>query len=102
MGKTQERAARVMADTDLLADLNKVRKVRADVEQVIPLSVIDLIRKINQNLLLMSRRMEEVKSMGSTLTLLFVEDHEFFVLNVGDSRTYWFDRDRKFVTTDHT
>lgn len=32
-------AARVMADTDLLADLNKVRKVRADVEQVIPLSV---------------------------------------------------------------
>ena len=32
MGKTQERAARVMADTDLLADLNKVRKVRADVE----------------------------------------------------------------------
>ena len=26
----------------------------------------------------------------------------FFVLNVGDSRTYWFDRDRKFVTTDHT
>ena len=43
MGKTQERAARVMADTDLLADLNKVRKVRADVEQVIPLSVIDLI-----------------------------------------------------------
>ena len=45
MGKTQERAARVMADTDLLADLNKVRKVRADVEQVIPLSVIDLIRE---------------------------------------------------------
>ena len=40
--------------------------------------------------------------MGSTLTLLFVEDYEFFVLNVGDSRTYWFDRDRKFVTTDHT
>ena len=65
-------------------------------------NLIDLIRKINQNLLLMSRRMEETKSMGSTLTLLFVEEHEFFVLNVGDSRTYWFDRDRKFVTTDHT
>ena len=44
-------------------------------------NLIDLIRKINQNLLLMSRKMEEVKSMGSTLTLLFVEDHEFFVLN---------------------
>ena len=46
-------------------------------------NLIDLIRRINQNLLLMSRRMEETKSMGSTLTLLF-------------------DRDRKFVTTDHT
>ena len=65
-------------------------------------NLIDLIRRINQNLLLMSRRMEETKSMGSTLTLLFVEEHEFFVLNVGDSRTYWFDRNRKFVTTDHT
>ena len=38
-------------------------------------NLIDLIRKINQNLLLMSRRMEETKSMGSTLTLLFVEEH---------------------------
>lgn len=35
-------------------------------------NLIDLIRRINQNLLLMSRRMEETKSMGSTLTLLFV------------------------------
>ena len=43
-------------------------------------NLIDLIRKINQNLLLMSRRMEETKSMGSTLTILFVEEHEFFVL----------------------
>lgn len=40
-------------------------------------NLIDLIRRINQNLLLMSRRMEETKSMGSTLTLLFVEEHEF-------------------------
>ena len=65
-------------------------------------NLIELIRKMNQNLLLMSHQMEEIKSMGSTLTLLFVKEHEFFVLNVGDSRTYWFDRNRKFVTTDHT
>ena len=64
--------------------------------------LIELIRRINQNLLLMSRQMQEIKSMGSTLTLLFVQEHEFFVLNVGDSRTYWFERNRKFVTTDHT
>ena len=51
-------------------------------------NLIDLIRRINQNLLLMSRRMEETKSMGSTLTLLFVEEHEFFVLNVGDPRRH--------------
>lgn len=65
-------------------------------------NLIDLIRKINQEPFVDEQKMEEVKSMGSTLTLLFVEDHEFFVLNVGDSRTYWFDRNRKFVTTDHT
>ena len=51
-------------------------------------NLIDLIRRINQNLLLMSRRMEETKSMGSTLTLLFVEEHEFFVLNVGNDRSH--------------
>ena len=28
-------------------------------------NLIDLIRRINQNLLLMSRRMEETKSMGA-------------------------------------
>lgn len=63
-------------------------------------NLIQLIQKINDNLLLMSQGTEE--SMGSTLTLLFVAGEKFFVLNVGDSRTYWFDRQRKFVTTDHT
>ena len=43
MGKTQERAARVMADTDLLADLDQVGKMGTDMEKVIPLSVIYLI-----------------------------------------------------------
>lgn len=62
--------------------------------------LIRLIKKANSNLLLMSQGVED--AMGSTLTLLFVMDHQFFVLNVGDSRTYWFDHRRKYVTTDHT
>lgn len=63
-------------------------------------NLIQLIQKMNDNLLLMSQGTEE--SMGSTLALLFVSGEKFFVLNVGDSRTYWFDHQRKFVTTDHT
>ena len=43
MGKTQERAARVMADTNLLADFDQVGKMGTDMEKVIPLSVIYLI-----------------------------------------------------------
>lgn len=63
-------------------------------------NLVSLIKKLNGNLLLMSQGAED--AMGSTLTLLFGKGEEFFVLNVGDSRAYWFDQDRKFVTTDHT
>ena len=52
--------------------------------------LIGLIRKSNQNLLLMSEDIDE--TMGSTLTLLFAFKKRFFVLNVGDSRAYWFDQ----------
>lgn len=62
--------------------------------------LIGLIRKSNQNLLLMSEDIDE--TMGSTLTLLFAFKKRFFVLNVGDSRAYWFDQGKKYVTTDHT
>lgn len=63
-------------------------------------NLISLIKKVNSNLLLMSQGADD--AMGSTLTLLFGMEKEFFVLNVGDSRAYWFDHKRKFVTTDHT
>ena len=43
MGKTQERASRVMADTNLLADFDQVGKMGTDMEKVIPFSVIYLI-----------------------------------------------------------
>ena len=62
--------------------------------------LIGLIKKSNDNLLLMSEDTDE--TMGSTLTLLFVLGEQFFVLNVGDSRAYWFEQGRKYVTTDHT
>ncbi len=62
--------------------------------------LIALIKKSNDNLLLMSEDTDE--TMGSTLTLLFVLGEQFFVLNVGDSRAYWFEKGRKYVTTDHT
>ena len=63
-------------------------------------NLIQLIKKSNKNLLLMSKGSDQ--AMGSTLTLLFVMDKKFFVLNIGDSRAYWFDRKRKYVTTDQT
>lgn len=42
------------------------------------------------------------KIHGKHINLIVCWRTWIFVLNVGDSRTYWFDRDRKFVTTDHT
>jgi protein phosphatase len=67
---------------------------------VIQRALVGLIRKINQNLLLMSKGSDD--TMGSTLTLLFIVGKRFLVLNVGDSRAYWFHQNHKFVTTDHT
>lgn len=73
--------------------------VKSDMKEIQD-DLIRLIKKINSNLLLMSQGVDD--AMGSTLTLLFVMENQFFVLNVGDSRTYWFDRKKKYVTTDHT
>lgn len=62
--------------------------------------LVAAIKKINHRLILLSR--EYGDTMGSTLTLLFAADRRFFVLNIGDSRAYWFDREQKYVTRDHT
>lgn len=62
--------------------------------------LLRLIKKANENLLLMCQGSDD--AMGSTLTLLFLAGNRFFVLNVGDSRTYWFCDQKKYVTTDHT
>lgn len=78
-----------------LPDLVKRRNM-----DVIRKDLVNLIKKANDNLLLMSEDTDE--TMGSTLTLLFVLGEQFFVLNVGDSRAYWFEHGRKYVTTDHT
>ncbi|MGI6499423.1 MAG: PP2C family protein-serine/threonine phosphatase [Anaerostipes sp.] len=62
--------------------------------------LITAIRSINQKLILMGRTYGD--SMGTTLTLLFGMGHDFFVLNIGDTRAYWFENQRMFVTKDHT
>ena len=45
MGQPQKRAARVMAHPHMLADLDKVGKMGADMEQMLPPPVIHLVRQ---------------------------------------------------------
>ena len=52
--------------------------VKSDMKEIQD-DLIRLIKKINSNLLLMSQGVDD--AMGSTLTLLFVMENQFFVLN---------------------
>ena len=45
MGQPQKRAARVMTHPHVLADLDKVGKMGADMEQMLPPPVIHLVRQ---------------------------------------------------------
>lgn len=62
-----------------------------------------VIAKINNTVCNLSLKNDELKGMGATLVLFVVCGMEYAILNVGDSRAYYFDGEvLTQVTRDHT
>lgn len=62
-----------------------------------------IIAEINNTINQLSCTINELEGMGATLVLLVAFEKEYAVLNIGDSRAYYFNDDRLTqITTDHT
>ena len=62
-----------------------------------------VIAKINDTVCNMSRKQPELKGMGATLVSLLTYKDEYALLNIGDSRAYYFsDTTITQITKDHT
>ena len=66
------------------------------------LSMERLLNQVNAELFDMSRREEEYAGMGTTFVAATVVDNVVYVMNVGDSRLYYYDGMLKQVTMDHS
>ena len=55
------------------------------------LSMEKILQQVNAEVFEMSRREEEYAGMGTTFVAATVVDHVVYVMNVGDSRLYYYD-----------
>lgn len=62
-----------------------------------------VIAKINETVCNLSRKRNDLQGMGATLVLLVICEKEYAVLNIGDSRAYYFANDKLVqITKDNT
>ncbi|MDO5146678.1 MAG: Stp1/IreP family PP2C-type Ser/Thr phosphatase [Eubacteriales bacterium] len=72
-------------------------------EKEIPfLSMEKLLRQVNEEVYHLSLREEEYSGMGTTFVAATVVDRVVYVMNVGDSRLYYYDGTLRQVTMDHS
>ncbi len=66
------------------------------------LSMEKILKQVNHEVFQLSRREEEYAGMGTTFVAATVVDKVVYVMNVGDSRLYYYDGNLKQVTMDHS
>ena len=66
------------------------------------LSMEIILKQVNKEVFQLSQREEEYSGMGTTFVVATVVDKVVYVMNVGDSRLYYYDGKLKQVTMDHS
>lgn len=66
------------------------------------LSMERILKQVNQEVFQLSQREEEYAGMGTTFVAATVVDKVVYVMNVGDSRLYYYDGSLRQVTMDHS
>ena len=60
------------------------------------------IATVNQEMIVKSNENEEYAGMGTTFVAATVSDHKVTVMNIGDSRLYYGNKELKQITVDHS
>lgn len=63
--------------------------------------ILEEVFQVNKNIFLKGHE-EIYKGMGTTLTLLYLEDNDISIVSLGDSRVYLFKEELYQLTEDHT
>lgn len=66
------------------------------------LSMERILKQVNREVFQLSQREEEYAGMGTTFVAATVVDRVVYVMNVGDSRLYYYDGNLRQVTMDHS
>ena len=66
------------------------------------LSMEKILKQVNKEVFQLSQREEEYSGIGTTFVVATVVDKVVYVMNVGDSRLYYYDGKLKQVTMDHS
>ena len=72
-------------------------------EQTDPIELMKAcIATVNQEIIVKSKENEEYAGMGTTFVAATVSDHKVTVMNIGDSRLYYGNKQLKQITVDHS
>ena len=72
-------------------------------EKEVPFLVMEkLLDQVNREVYQLSQKEEKYEGMGTTFVAATVVDQVVYVMNVGDSRLYYYDGSLRLVTMDHS
>jgi len=69
-----------------------VRKIEQGIGTEITESLKTIVKEINQSLMDEGNRSKKKNKMGTTLTVLYITEESAYIVHVGDSRVYWYNK----------
>lgn len=85
-----------------LAETEKILQRYSSIREVVEYLQLKIV-EINHIVCEMSHKYDELKGMGATLVLVVIYEKECAILNIGDSRAYYFNNSSLIqITKDHT
>ena len=82
--------------------IDSIKKYSFDFSENIISQIKSVITKANTDIFTHSNNNDELKEMGTTLTLGIIKNNVLYYGHVGDSRIYLYDDMLKQITTDHS
>lgn len=99
--KSGDVASRLASDV-FREDIRQTATPQMEQQEVVKM-LVNAVKNANRAVYEQSRVSPDFQGMGTTLVAVFIQDHEAYIVNVGDSRCYYIAGDQIMqVTEDHS